>query len=364
MNHPKTIIDSDIHNAIRSKDVLLPYLDKYWKYRLETSGLPRSGTVYSSPVGVSRADAKPPGGGPACSDPAYTIEHHLDPSGIAVAILNTSGLLGLSLSPEPDFANAVATAYNRHVADVWLSHSDRYRGSIVINHSDPPAAAQEIRRCAEDKRFVQVLMASGSTMLFGHRNYHPIYEAAEECGLPVAFHPGTESAGISGPPTPSGYPSRYMEWHNILPTNYMAHINSIICEGIFERFPKLRIVAVEGGLAWVPHLMWRMDKNWKALHSSAPWLKKAPSEYLVEHVRLTTQPIEEPEDPAHLVAILEMMQAEKTVMFSSDYPHWDGDNPKFSLPRLPDEMVERIYYKNAAELYGIEIPETAATPVA
>jgi predicted TIM-barrel fold metal-dependent hydrolase len=144
-----------------------------------------------------------------------------------------------------------------------------------------------------------------------------------------------------------------MEWHNILPINYMTHINSLVCEGVFEKFPKLTFVAIEGGIAWLPHLMWRMDKNYKGLRDTTPWLNKLPSEYITEHIRLTTQPIEEPKNPEHLVQIFEMIQAEKTVMFSSDYPHWDNDNPRLALPRLSKTMKQRILAGTAAELYGL-----------
>jgi predicted TIM-barrel fold metal-dependent hydrolase len=201
-------------------------------------------------------------------------------------------------------------------------------------------------------------MASGARLSFGNRFYHPIYAAAEEMGLPMAIHPGTEGSGTAYPATPSGHPTRYMEWHNILPINFMAHLNSIICEGVFEKFPKLKFVLIEGGIAWLPHLMWRMDKNFKALRATTPWLKKLPSEYIVEHCRLTTQPIEEPKNPQHIVQIFEMIEAHKTVMFSSDYPHWDTDSPKMSLPPLGRELKARVLAGTAAELYGLH--ETVA----
>ncbi len=110
-------------------------------------------------------------------------------------------------------------------------------------------------------------------------------------------------------------------------------------------------VAIEGGIAWLPHLMWRMDKNYKALRSPTPWLKKLSSEYIREYVRLTTQLIEEPENPEHILQIFQMMDAKNTVTFSSDYPHWDFDNPKMALPPLRGELKERILWRNAAALY-------------
>jgi predicted TIM-barrel fold metal-dependent hydrolase len=87
---------------------------------------------------------------------------------------------------------------------------------------------------AKDKRFVQVLMASGSNRLFG-RSFSSIYEAAERNGLPSRFIPAPRRRQLRRAHS-AGYPSRYMEWHNILPINYMATINSLVCEGVFEKF--------------------------------------------------------------------------------------------------------------------------------
>jgi len=92
------------------------------------------------------------------------------------------------------------------------------------------------------------------------------------------------------------------------------------------------------------------------LRSTTPWLKRLPSEYIRAQVRLTTQPIEEPENPAHLLQIFEMIGAPQMILFSSDYPHWDFDNPRMALPPLPPEWKERILWRNAAELYRLELP--------
>ena len=346
------MIDADVHNWLHGPD-LIPFMSAYWADWTKNRGMGVPGGAYGSPLGVMRTDATPPGGGMAGSDPQFLAEHHLDKFGIDYAILTGSGILGLSLQPDLDWANSTARAYNEALVAKWLDADPRFRGSIVINHSDPEWSAQEIDRAAQDKRFVQVLMASGSNRLFGQKFFHPIYEAAQRNGLPVAIHPGTEGVGNSGAPTPAGYPARYIEWHNILPINYMATVNSLVCEGVFEKFPGLKFVAIEGGIAWLPHLMWRMDKNYKGLRSTTPWLKKLPSEYIREHIRLTTQPIEEPENPEHILQIFEMVDAKNTVMFSSDYPHWDFDNPKMALPPLKGELKENILWRNAATLYGL-----------
>lgn len=350
-----SLIDSDVHNGLADPKELLPYLPRYFAEEVARNGLGIPGAGYSSSVGVLRQDAKPVDEdcGPGAS-PAFMVKDHLDRYGVDYAILTGSGMLTLSLHNDPDYGNALSSAINEWMVAKWLAFSPRFRGSIIINHSDPLYAAKEIRKWAGHKQISQVLMASGTSRLFGQRFFHPIYEAAAEAGLPVAIHPGSEGAGTAPNITPAGRPTRYMEWHNILPINYMANVNSLVCEGVFVKFPDLKFVAIEGGIAWLPHLMWRMDKNYKALRSQTPWLTELPSHYIRKNIRVTTQPIEEPEDPRHIVQIFEMIGAPEMILFSSDYPHWDFDNPKMALPPMSREWKERILWRNAAELYNLK----------
>ncbi|MDF2724163.1 MAG: amidohydrolase [Paenibacillus sp.] len=344
------IVDTDVHNGMKGKRELLPYLPRVWHDEWMEMGIGAARVFYSA-VGGSMKDIPTVNGIGPVNDPDKMIEYLLDPYHIDYAILNSG--IEISLYPDPDFANYIASAWNDWMVEKWLNVSPRFRGSILINNADPAAAAREIDRMASDKRMVQVIMTSASSKLYGQRFFHPIYEAAERNGLPVAIHPGGEGRGTSPAPTSFGYPTRYLEWHNILPIGYMAHINSLVCEGVFEKFPTLNFVAIEGGVAWLPHLMWRMDKNYKALRSTVPWLRRKPSEYIRDHVYLTTQPIEEPDDPKELVQIFQMIGADKRVMFSTDFPHWDFDSPEMALPPMPKEMKQRIMGENAMELYRI-----------
>ncbi len=98
--------------------------------------------------------------------------------------------------------------------------------------------------------------------------------------------------------------------------------------------------------------MWRLDKNYKGLRSEVPWFKKLPSEYIRENMRSTTQPMEEPDDPRHLMSILEMIGSDDFLMFATDYPHWDFDAPDRALPAtITADLRERITVTNATELY-------------
>ncbi|MQA93067.1 MAG: amidohydrolase family protein, partial [Gemmatimonas sp.] len=164
-------------------------------------------------------------------------------------------------------------------------------------------------------------------ILMGNRHFRPIYEAALEHGLPVGIHGGSESAGVNGPIL-TGQPTYYFEVHSGLVQLAWAHLSSLVVEGTFVRYPDLKFVIQEMGYAWLPSWMWRMDKEWKSLRTEAPWLERPPSEYMLEHVRFTSQPIEEPPKREYHQQILEMMHGRDVLMFSTDYPHWDFDDPR------------------------------------
>jgi predicted TIM-barrel fold metal-dependent hydrolase len=97
--------------------------------------------------------------------------------------------------------------------------------------------------------------------------------------------------------------------------------------------------------------MWRLDHNWKALREDTPWLKRLPSEYIFDHIRVSTQPFPEG-SRKDMLALLEMMQADRLLMSSSDYPHWDFDDPLKVLRTLPRELRQKICIDNPREFFG------------
>ena len=101
---------------------------------------------------------------------------------------------------------------------------------------------------------------------------------------------------------------------------YVTHLISLISEGVFQKFPTLRFVLTEGGVSWLPPLLWRLDKNWKALRQTVPWLDRLPSEIAADHILLSTQPVEEPYKKEHLHQLLGMFPADRMLMFSTDFP--------------------------------------------
>jgi predicted TIM-barrel fold metal-dependent hydrolase len=247
------------------------------------------------------------------------------------------------------FSAAMAHAVNEWQLAEWVVPEPRLRASIVVPYEDPEASAREIRKRAGDPRFSQVLLMSRTSMPLGNPRYWPIYEAAQAAGLPVGIH----AFGYSGwAMTNGGWPSFYIEEVSEHATSCQSLLISMVVEGVFERFPRLKIVLIECGMAWLPSVAWRLDKIYPSLRCEVPHLKRKPSEYIRDHVWVSTQPIEEPERPEHLRDTMEWIGWDK-ILYASDYPHWDFDDPRLSIPNwLPAETRAAIYGGNARAVYG------------
>ena len=352
------IIDSDLH-PVPDHNRVIDFLPEPWKSRYAKGDHGAGHPNYWNPNGVMRADAVTSDGQRIERSPLTMARQFLDVYNIDYAILNPMESMEHCVSPDAYYSAQALSAINSVFVEDWLAADERYLASITIALSNIELAVREIHRLGDHPRVVQVLTASASPLPLGHPYFHPIYEAAVHYDLPVAVHPGLEGVGIAGAPTSAGFPANYLAWHTLLVTSYMTQLVSLIVEGVFQKFPTLKFILVEGGISWLPPIMWRLDKNWKALRSSTPWLDRPPSEIIQEHILLTTQPIEEPPDSRYFQMMLAMFAAQDMVMFSSDYPHWDGDTPDFAARAFPETMRGNIMYHNARRVYGLPEPQHA-----
>jgi predicted TIM-barrel fold metal-dependent hydrolase len=349
-------VDCDVHPQIRSQADLYPYLPQRWVEHAKTVGS-RSRSPFGSvpnyprmtPGSGMRVDAWPANGGPPGSDLDMMRAQLLDAFDVRAGIMLP--LVGrASDERNVDFGAAMATATNEWQLAIWCDREPRLKGSVQISLENTEAAIAEIEKRAGDRRFAQVMIPPRSIEPLGRRRYVPVLEACAANGFPIALHLG----GAGGyPPTGSGWPSYYHEEHPSYVQTMEALVTSLVIEGAFERIPDLKVVLVEGGFAWVPALSWRLDKHYKRMRAEVPHLKRLPSEYMREHIWVTTQPMEEPERKDDLVDVFDWISWDR-VMFSTDYPHWDQDDPRYAFrTHIPDAERRMIMRDNALALYGL-----------
>ena len=344
-----SLIDCDVHPYHVAEEIV-EYLPEQFRDQM---GFTLAHTSTSNPHDGWRGDAVPDDGGVPGSDPQKLYEDIVDGWNTDYPILNAGGLLLNASSPKAGYAHALAQAYNDWFVDKWLDFDRRFVGGLVVAPQQPEKAADEIHRVGDHPQICQVLMASATEFPLGREFYWPIYEAAVEHDLPVAVHPGSVGNGICPPKNGAGYPSTFFEGHVTAGNHYISQVVSLVGNGTFVEYPDLDFVFLEGGFGWVADIMWRMDHYWEHLRPEVPYLEKPPSEYVRENCYFGSQPIPEPDDWDQLLQTFEMMHAEETLLYCSDYPHWDNDDPKYGLPRLEEPMKSRILYKNAQELYGL-----------
>ncbi len=349
-------IDADVHPQITDWGAIAPFVPQGLRHRFTRRGGPPMARHGFKVVGDSfgTAPMPPANDGTAvhpAADPVWVKEQYLAARGVDLAVLTTN-LTSLSVQPNADMAAAIAQGVNDWLLATWVRPFDCYKGSILVAPQDAAQAVAEIDRLGDDPGMVQVVMGSATESPLGRRQYHPIYAACVRHGLPLALHLGGEGAGMAPPSTAVGHPSTHFEWYGAIPQNYMAHLMSMVTEGMFEKFPTLKVLLYEGGIFWLPHIMWRFDKNWKAQRSETPWVKRPPSAYILDHVFSSTYPLEVMPDPSALPEVLAMIAAERTLLFSSNYPNWLYGDPFAMVADIPAEMQRRIMVENALALYG------------
>ncbi|MEX2374014.1 MAG: amidohydrolase family protein [Dehalococcoidia bacterium] len=349
------IVDCDIHPAPKNGgETLKPYIARQWQEHMDTFGDPHNGP-YASAYGfprympaTARRDAWPDDGGLPGSNLETMRAQHLDRNDVALGILEPLGFGNSARNLE--YGAALCAAVNEWQVDEFVDKEPRLRASIVVMMEDAPAAVEQIRRHAPDQRFAQVQMPSLTAEPLGRRRYWPIFEEAASHGLPIGIHVG----GPTGARTAGGWPAYYNEEHLSLVSTLQTHMISLVMEGVCEQFPNLKFILIEGGVVWSISLRKRLDRLWGVLRSEVPHVRMAPSEYIARNFYFSTQPVEEPENPSDLPALFEQVGWDR-ILYSSDYPHWDYDDPKYAFKcEMPDEGMKKLMRSNALDLYRLD----------
>jgi predicted TIM-barrel fold metal-dependent hydrolase len=339
-------IDCDLHLPVPGMDELLPYLDDFWRDTVVARGIKRLDlqSLGKSPLSVRPDWRLPPG---QKLDPAMLRQHVLDRWQLRYAICNC--LHGAIALQDEDLGSAIVSAVNDWVADQWLSREPRLKGSILVHAENPQRAAEEIDKRAGDPRFVQVILLAMQSTLYGKRTFWPVFEAAERASLAVAIHAGSL---YRHPPSVLGWPSYCVNDLVNQSFAFQTQLMSLLMEGVFTKFPRLKVVLLESGFGWMPNFIWRANKTWKGTRMEIPWVDRMPGDVIREHVRIATQPFDAPGAPGRLEKVIDHIGSDSMFVFASDYPHWHFEGDEAISPDLPVGMANRLKYETPAATYA------------
>ena len=275
------------------------------------------------------------------------IRRAMESMGISMQVVFPQPMLEIGLHPNPDIETQLIMAYNRWFTERILAQEPRVKSLLALPFNSPEACLRTIREFGEKPGVVGFLITSQRQAPLFKAEYMPVFRELEERGLPFGFHAGPDySVGKQM--------NRFLSVHAMsFVTCNMVHLTNWVINGLPERFPKLKVIWIESGLAWLPFMMQRLDHEYLMRQSEAPLLKRLPSEYMRE-MYYTSQPMEA-SNMKLLEATMEAIHAETQLLYASDWPHWDFDVPAriASLPFLSATAKRNILGENARRLFRL-----------
>ncbi|NHN48069.1 amidohydrolase [Halostella sp. JP-L12] len=345
----ETIVDTDIHLTTPT-DQIAQYADK----------------PYADYLSAEDVQLKSPGWDPTMGG---KIEERtlLTPEDIEEEVKGeihidypiVNAFVNLSRLSQSETAVHLQRACNDLLLDQFLDDHD-FHGLATVATQKPDKAAEELDRIGDEDKIVGVFLTStGPRPPLGDPEYDILYQAAEDNGLPIAYHGATNSGFDIEFPIHSQEFEKFVEAHvNAHLWSQTMTLTSTMVNGIPEKFPDLDLVFLEAGISWVPYMMFRLNKELSMRRSEAPLLEKQPEEYIRDSYYFATQPLGEPMDPEHMKTMIDMV-GKDSLMFASDYPHWDFDHPTelngYLRSLFSPEDRERVLSGNASEVFGIGI---------
>ena len=278
----------------------------------------------------------------------------MDSMGVDMAILFPTPMLHLGLHPQVEVEVALSHAYNRWLVEHVLAEEPRIRTMLYLPFNDPAATYRAVKEFTGKPGVVGFMVTSNRYRPVHHNDYMKTYALLEESNLPIAFH-GAYNWNDQSMLMVNRFISAHalgFVWHNLV------HLTNWVINGLGERFPKLKVLWIESGLAWLPFIMQRLDNEYMMRTADAPALKKLPSDY-IRDMYFTNQPMEKTGDMALLETTFRLIKAETQLLYSSDYPHWDFDLPSviYDLPFLNEAQKHAILGGNALRVFGMEPPK-------
>jgi uncharacterized protein len=275
----------------------------------------------------------------------------MDAMSVDYSCLFPTGMLNIGLHPQKEMEHELCWAYNRWLTEKVLPESGgRFYSMLSLPFNSPDQALRQVETFGDRKHVGGFMVTTvRSDMAVNDNAYVKVYRAIEERGLVLSFHSGPNW----GEPIFKSC-NRFLSVHALGFTWYnVLHLTNWVINGMGERFPKLPVIWIESGLAWVPFLMQRLDHEYMLRPSECPLLKKLPSDYMRD-MYYSSQPMERVDMKA-LECTFRMINADTQLLYSSDYPHWDFDLPSTisDLPFVSEKGKHNILGGTAARLFKL-----------
>jgi len=344
-----TVVDSDVHLTIPPGQIAR-YVDDRYKRSVE-KGYVFPSSVWDFSMGGKIDDERHFAFNGLEAVQAFREEYHVE-----YPILNT--FEPLDKFPT-DLSVSLMRGFNDLLLDQYLDEDEDLYGLAGLTLRDPEAAAAEIERLGDEDQIVGAYIGNTSIMLPpGDPVYDVVYRAADDNNMTIAFHANADDFGRDFPMQNRGFET-YLEVHSVTHLWYQTMaITSLVTQGVPVKFPDLNFVILEAGISWIPYVMMRLNREYSMRRGEAPLLEQLPEEYIRDSFYFASQPVGEPMDDAHLKKIVEIIGVEN-LLFASDYPHWDFDNPDEvdrHLRRLfSAEERKQVLYENPSEAFNLSV---------
>jgi predicted TIM-barrel fold metal-dependent hydrolase len=274
----------------------------------------------------------------------------MDMLGTDYTLLFPTELLHFGTNPYVELEAPLAHAYARWMSERILAREPRIITMLYLPFNDPDASLEIVERYADTPGVVGFMVTSVRYRPVHDRQYMKVYAAIQERDMALGFHTAFHSYERSMEQL-----NKFLSAHTLAFPHYqMVQLTNWVINGMPERFPALKVVFVEGGLAMLPYLMERLDHEYRMRVSEAPLLRRLPSEYMRE-MYYTSQPMESFSNPSYLETTFDMINASSQLLYASDWPHWDFDLPSrvVDLPFLGEDEKRAILGENSRRVFGL-----------
>jgi len=338
------VIDADGH-VMELDEQLWEYMGPPYKH----GQWHRSYAFFPSLDGFTRAITN--GGGTTGPDAGEWLRF-LDECAIEQTVLYPTLGLAHGFIQDVEWGIALARAYNDWLHGTFLRQSPRLQGVALLPVQDVDAAARELARAVDELGMVGAVLPALTTdgRPYGHDAFHPLWEEAQRLDVPVALHGGTTAQ--LGLDRMTSFISAHAVEHLFAQARQLS---SMVLDGVFELYPRLRVAFLESGVGWVPFMMDRLDEEYERKGRWAPRLRKRPSEYVANGNIYFSIEVEERALPLAIECL-----GPDVLLWASDFPHervregFAGDLPTLAeRADVTDDVKRRMLWDNPRRFYRL-----------